>query len=130
MEPTPPADPRLRARRAAVIVLVWSFLGILGGLSFVTEQVRPRYVPLQMRRYAPPTEAWLATSDALRTVPGVVAAFLVAVLASRLMARGAADRHLRWMTFALVVAMLLLLAFVAVTLYLPFVKGGGQRISS
>ena len=122
MEPTPPADPRLRARRAAVIVLVWSFLGILGGLSFVTEEVRPRYVPLQMRSYAPPTEAWLAASDALRTVPGVVVALLAAVLASRIVVRGAVDRHLRWMTVALVVAKLLLLAFVAGALYLPFVK--------
>ena len=115
-------DPRLRARRAALVILIWSFFGILGGMSFVTEQVKLRFVPLGLKHFAPITIAWLAISDALRSLPGIAGWVLIAVLASRFLARGGADRHLGKLTVALVVASVLMVLVVATALYLPFVK--------
>ncbi len=115
-------DPRLRARRMALGVLVWSFFGILGGMSFAFDLLKPRYLVAQVTALPGPTELFWKLADALRTWPGLAVSSLTLALATSLILRGACDRHLKPLTIALIVGIPLFTIVFAVSLYLPFIR--------
>lgn len=119
-EPAP--DPRLRARRVALCVLVWSFFGILGGLSFAFDLVTPRYLMVGVSRLPWPTERFLDMARALRTLPVMAVSALTAIVATSLILRGACDRNLKPLTISFIVGIPLFMTVFALSLYLPFLR--------
>lgn len=119
-EPAP--DPRLRARRVALVVLAWAFFGILGGLSVAAREVEAVFQQLSMTMLPPPTEGFLALARFVGSPLGFAVFTLAALGASAVILRGGADRRLKPLTIAAVVATVLVNGLFALSIYLPILK--------
>lgn len=119
-EPAP--DPRLRARRVALVILVWSFFGILGGMSVFAHHCELVFIQLEMIALPQPTELFLALGRGVRHPIGFVLCTLVAVGVSAWVLRGGADSRLKAWTIATTVVTVLLNGMFLLSIYMPIFK--------
>jgi hypothetical protein len=118
----PAPDPRLRARRAALCVVIVSFFGILGALSVAAEKFENIFVQLDMRVLPAPTEAFLALARVVRSAVGFVVLTLGAAAGVACVLRGRFDPRLKGLTRAALVLAAFLIAVFVLGLYLPIVR--------
>ncbi len=109
-------DPRLRARRVGLCVLVWSFFGILGGVSVFAKEF---FLRRQITVLPAPTDSIMAIGGLVGHPVGLVVCMLVATWASSLIARGALDSRLKALSIATVVATLVFNGLFLLAVYLP-----------
>ncbi len=112
-------DPRLRARRAALVILIWSFFGVLGGVSMFAGRLEAIFIQLRMRILPAPTELFLALGRGVRHPIGFVLCTLTAVGVSALVLRGAFDARLKVLTIATVVGTVLFNGLYLLAILLP-----------
>lgn len=115
-------EPRLRAWRASLCVLMASLAGILVGLSAITGRFEEVFRQLEMKILPLPTELFLALARLARSVPGILALAAGVIAASLAVWRGKADPHLRKAAVAGILAAGLLPLFFVVAVYLPVLK--------
>ena len=120
-------DPRLRARRAALVVVLVSFLAILGGLSVFMIRFESYWARMQMKKLPPPSAGFVGVANFVRSPVGLLVLATTALMFAVAVSRGRFDAWLgRLLVFFVILTLFVLVLFTA-AIYLPTI--GSHSIS-
>jgi len=116
------AAPPSRALRVWYAVLQSVIIVVFVGLCFIARRFEEIFKDMEMRHLPLPTEACIAVGQLVRSPAGLVLVAAVGVALAVLGLRGRFDAGLRGLIKINVLAVLGLMAFYTLSLYLPIVR--------